>query len=80
MLRRIAIIGANGFVGRQILAGAARRGIEAVGVVRSQGAAETVASLGGCLLYKSDAADERTRGGLGGGRLLKKKKKRSCTR
>ena len=47
MLRRIAIIGANGFVGRQILAGAARRGIEAVGVVRSQGAAETVESLGG---------------------------------
>lgn len=47
MLRRIAIIGANGFVGKQVLAEAARRGIEVVGVVRSQSAADAVRALGG---------------------------------
>ncbi len=47
MLRKIAIIGANGFVGKQVLAEASRRGIEAVGVVRTQSAADTVESLGG---------------------------------
>ena len=30
---------------------------------------------GGCLLYTSDAADERSSVDLGGGRMLKKKKK-----
>ena len=30
--------------------------------------------LGGCLLYTSDAADERSSVGLGGGRIIKKKK------
>ena len=47
MLRKIAILGANGFVGKQVLAEASRRGIEAVGVVRTQSAANTVESLGG---------------------------------
>ena len=28
----------------------------------------------GCLLYTSDAADERSSGDLGGGRIIKKKK------
>ena len=33
-----------------------------------------------CLLYTSDAADERSRGDLGGRRLLKKKKHRHATK
>ena len=33
-----------------------------------------VAIIGGCLLYTSDAADERSSVDLGGRRILKKKK------
>lgn len=54
MLRKIAILGANGFVGKHILAEAARRGVEAVGVVRSQSAADTVESLGGIPVRVAD--------------------------
>ena len=35
--------------------------------------------LGGCLLYTSDAADERSSVDLGGRRIIKKKKKRRHT-
>ena len=34
---------------------------------------------GGCLLYTSDAADERSSGDLGGRRVIKKKKKQAIT-
>lgn len=54
MLRKIAILGANGFAGKHILAEAARRGVEAVGVVRSKSAAETVESLGGIPVRVAD--------------------------
>ena len=37
--------------------------------------ARRVGAAGGCLLYTSDAADERSRVDLGGGRFIKKKKK-----
>ena len=33
----------------------------------------------GCLLYTSDAADERSSGDLGGGRIIKKKKEENRT-
>ena len=36
---------------------------------------EFVEQLGGCLLYTSDAADERSSVDLGGRRIIKKKKK-----
>ena len=39
------------------------------------GRREGVSGVGGCLLYTSDAADERSRGDLGGLRIIKKKKK-----
>ena len=35
---------------------------------------------GGCLLYTSDAADERSRVDLGGRRIIKKKKKKKKNR
>lgn len=46
MLRKIAIVGANGFVGRHILKLAAREGMHALGVVRSEAGAAIVRSLG----------------------------------
>jgi nucleoside-diphosphate-sugar epimerase len=44
---RLAVTGANGFVGRHLLAEAARRGVEAVGVVRSPPAQAVVTRAGG---------------------------------
>ena len=38
-----------------------------------------VASNNGCLLYKSDAADARSSGDLGGRRIIKKKNKTHTT-
>ena len=35
--------------------------------------------MGDCLLYTSDAADERSSVDLGGRRIIKKKKKMICT-
>ena len=40
-----------------------------------QGRHEVSAALEGCLLYTSDAADERSSGDLGGSRIIKKKRK-----
>lgn len=47
MLRKIAIIGANGFVGRHLVAQARTAGVQVVGVVRSTAALEVVRGLGG---------------------------------
>ncbi len=47
MLRKIAIVGANGFVGRHLLGLLAQKGVDAVGVVRSEAAAAVVQRLGG---------------------------------
>ncbi len=46
MPTRIAVTGANGFVGRHVLQAAAAAGLEPVGVVRSQAAADRVTALG----------------------------------
>ena len=47
-------------------------------LVTALGAAEYVDSLdNACLLYTSDAADERSSVDLGGRRIIKKKKKRN---
>jgi NADH dehydrogenase len=53
MLRKIAIVGGNGFVGRHVVELAVRRGLEAVGIVRSKEGAEVVQSLGGAPLRLS---------------------------
>jgi NADH dehydrogenase len=47
MQSRVAIIGANGFVGRHLLRLMVRRGLEALGVVRSEEGARVVQDLGG---------------------------------
>ena len=47
MLRKIAIVGANGFVGRHLTELLARQSVEVVGVVRSAGGGEVVRRLGG---------------------------------
>jgi nucleoside-diphosphate-sugar epimerase len=44
---RLVVTGANGFVGRQVVALAASLGIEVIGLVRSDAAAERVAKAGG---------------------------------
>ena len=46
MPRRIGIIGANGFVGRHVALEARVRGVEVIGVVRSEEAARVVARFG----------------------------------
>ena len=40
---------------------------------------ELAAKLGNCLLYTSDAADERSSVDLGGRRIIKKKKKKASS-
>ena len=59
------------------LTGACR--VESLVVFLSELAHDTaeVGAIEACLLYTSDAADERARGDLGGGRSLKKKKKKA---
>jgi nucleoside-diphosphate-sugar epimerase len=47
MLRKIAIVGANGFVGRHLVELAARHRIEVIGIVRSQAGAGLVREMGG---------------------------------
>jgi uncharacterized protein YbjT (DUF2867 family) len=47
MLRKIAIVGANGFVGRHLVETAASSGIEVVGIVRSPAGADIVRNRGG---------------------------------
>lgn len=47
MLGKIAIVGANGFVGRNLLGLLAPKGVDVVGVVRSDAGAEIVQRLGG---------------------------------
>ncbi len=44
---RLVVTGANGFVGRQVVALAASEGLEVLGLVRSDAAAERVAQAGG---------------------------------
>jgi NADH dehydrogenase len=46
MLRKIAIVGANGFVGRHVVILAGEQGVTTLGVVRSEAGAEIARSLG----------------------------------
>jgi NADH dehydrogenase len=46
-MKRIAVTGANGFVGRHLVAFASRAGFDVIGVVRSEAAAQVVRHLGG---------------------------------
>ena len=55
------------------------------GVVRNQGDVAAASASGSrdamrCLLYTSDAADERSSVDLGGRRIIKKKTRRGCRR
>lgn len=61
MLRKIAIIGANGLVGRNTLKLAVSRGIETVGVVRSERGSELVRTLGGVPARVADLEETETR-------------------
>jgi NADH dehydrogenase len=61
MHRRIAIVGANGFVGRHLVEHAVRHGTEVLGVVRSTRGAELVRSLGGRPIRLADLGREQTR-------------------
>ena len=54
MLRKIAIIGANGFVGRHLVEAVCHQGTEVVGVVRSHSGAAVVRSQGGNPLLLAD--------------------------
>ena len=54
MPRKIAIVGANGFVGRHVLELLVQRGIEAVGIVRSEAGARVVERLGGRAIRIAD--------------------------
>ena len=54
--------------------------IEAKGGMISVAARQGDIQLGTCLLYTSDAADERSSVDLGGRRIIKKKKKRQSSR
>jgi nucleoside-diphosphate-sugar epimerase len=54
MLRRIAIVGANGFVGRHLIEEFSQRRIEILGVVRSEEGASEVRALGGSPFVLAD--------------------------
>jgi nucleoside-diphosphate-sugar epimerase len=45
-MKRIAVTGASGFVGRHVVTHAVRAGLHVVGVVRSDGAAQTIQHMG----------------------------------
>ncbi len=60
MLRKIAIVGANGLVGRHVLKLAISRRIEAVGVVRSESGLAIVRALGGVPARVADLQETQT--------------------
>lgn len=61
MQRRIAIVGANGFVGRNLLSHAVSQGVDVMGVVRSEKGADVVRQLGGQPSLVPDLGAESTR-------------------
>ncbi len=62
MRRRIAIVGANGFVGSQLVALLVRHGVEVTGVVRSSEGARVVRELGGRAVEIPDLGPSSTAG------------------
>jgi nucleoside-diphosphate-sugar epimerase len=67
---RIVITGANGFVGRHVVAAAARRGLQAVGVVRSPAGAAAVKAAGGRALAVARLSSPELRGAAQGARAI----------
>ncbi len=70
MAPRIAILGANGFVGRHVVAAAAAERIEAVGIVRSEEGARVVAQAGGLPALLASFEAEAVARAIGGATAL----------
>ncbi|HET9317001.1 MAG TPA: NAD-dependent epimerase/dehydratase family protein [Vicinamibacteria bacterium] len=70
MADRVVITGANGFVGRHVVAAAARRGLQAVGVVRSPAGAAAVKAAGGRALAVARLSSPELRSASQGARAI----------
>lgn len=70
MAERLAVTGANGFVGRHVTAFAARRGWAVAGIVRSAAAATAVADAGGTPVVVPGLAGEPLARALAGARAV----------
>ncbi|HVR71204.1 MAG TPA: NAD-dependent epimerase/dehydratase family protein [Vicinamibacteria bacterium] len=70
MAERLAVTGANGFVGRHVTALAARRGWAVAGIVRSAAAATAVADAGGAPVVVPGLAGEPLARALAGARAV----------
>jgi NADH dehydrogenase len=67
---RVVVTGANGFVGRHVVAAAARRGLQAVGVVRSPAGAAAVKAAGGRALAVARLSSPELRAASQGARAI----------
>ena len=67
---RIVITGANGFVGLHLVAAAARRGLQAIGVVRSPAGAAAVKAAGGRALAVARLSSPELRAASQGARAI----------
>jgi nucleoside-diphosphate-sugar epimerase len=67
---RLAVVGANGFVGRHVVAAGARRGWDVVGLVRSAEAARVVEAAGGRAVVTAEAGGEALASALRGARAV----------
>ena len=70
MADRVVVTGANGFVGRHVIAAAARRGLQAVGVVRSPAGAAAVKAAGGRALALARLSSPELRAASQGARAI----------
>jgi nucleoside-diphosphate-sugar epimerase len=67
---RVVVTGANGFVGRHVIAAAVRRGLQAVGVVRSPAGAAAVKAAGGRALALARLSSPELRAASQGARAI----------
>ncbi len=70
MADRIVVTGANGFVGRHLIAAAVRRGLQPVGVVRSPAGAAAVKAAGGRALAVARLSSPELRAASQGARAI----------
>ena len=70
MAERVVITGANGFVGRHVVAAAVRRGLQPVGVVRSPAGAAAVKAAGGRALAVARLSSPELRAASQGARAI----------
>ena len=70
MADRVVVTGANGFVGRHVVAAAVRRGLQAVGVVRSPAGAAAVKAAGGRALALARLSSPELRAASQGARAI----------